>query len=54
MADGNSKKKRTHKISQGKRRSSRPVKLTRLQLALMGKGPTGTWKPAPAEKKRAA
>lgn len=44
-------KKRTSKKSAGERRSSRPVKLSRLELALLGKGPAGTYKPAPAEKR---
>lgn len=46
-------KKRTSKKSGGERRSSRPVKLSRLELALLGKGPTGTYKPAKAERKSA-
>ena len=33
-------KKRTKKVSQGSARGSRPIQLTRLQLALLGKGPT--------------
>ena len=42
---GGGKKSRTHKISQGQRRSSRKVKLTGLELALLGKGPTAHYKP---------
>jgi len=33
-------KKRTTKVSKGTARGARPAQLTRLQLALMGKGPT--------------
>ena len=33
-------KKRTKKVSQGKARGARPTRLSTLQLALMGKGPT--------------
>jgi hypothetical protein len=45
MADGNSKRKRTSKKSQGLRRSSRRVRLTPVQKALLGKGPTANYRP---------
>lgn len=34
-----SKRMRTSKTSSGKRRSSKPIPLTRLELTLLGKGP---------------
>lgn len=39
MADGNSKKKRNAKTSKGQHGGGGKVRLTRLQLALLGKGP---------------
>ena len=38
-------KKRTSKTSRGERRSSRPVRLSRLEKALLGKGPTANYRP---------
>lgn len=38
-------KKRTSKKSAGERRSSKPVKLTRVQKFLLGKGPLVNYKP---------
>jgi hypothetical protein len=40
-------KKRGKKISAGLRRSSKPVKLSYLEVALLGKGPTSKYKPLP-------
>lgn len=42
---GGSQKKRTHKISTGERRSSKPVRLSPIELALLGKGPTANYRP---------
>lgn len=40
------KKRRESKTSQGTGRGAKPVKLTQLQLVLMGKGMYASWKPA--------
>ena len=40
------KKRRTSKTSMGTARGSKPIKLTPIQLVLMGKGLYAAWKPA--------
>lgn len=40
-----SKRQRSHKVSDGKRRSSQPVKLTGVEKVLMGKGQFTSFKP---------
>lgn len=53
MAKGK-KSKSEGKVSQGTGRGAKPVKLTPLQLILMGKGQYAAWRPegAPKAKRR--